>query len=164
MEPLCVSPAQAPLLTDCEVYGDGCGEGAGAFSCICSFGSRLNTSALIQVQRHLPSEGGGEWWGETPSPGYSSRSLGLGAMHVPLPTSQTGPFLKQGKKKKAQFENLLPKEGYTCGRGSGECGARLWGRGGLAGTDWEDLAPVRFSSRGLPGSVRGREAGEDCLV
>lgn len=67
------------------------------------------------------------------------------------------------KKKKAQFENLLPKEGYTCGRGSGECGARLWGRG-LAGTDWEDLAPVRFSSRGLPGSVRGREAGEDCLV
>lgn len=99
--------------------------------------------------------------GENPSPGYSSRSLGPCMSLFPHP--RLGPSSSKGKKKKAQFENLLPKEGYTCGRGSGECGARLWGRG-LAGTDWEDLAPVRFSSRGLPGSVRGREAGEDCLV
>jgi hypothetical protein len=37
-------------------------------------------------------------------------------------------------KEKAQFENLLPKEGHTCGRGNGgECGARFCGGGGGGG-------------------------------
>lgn len=76
-----------------------------------------------------------------------------GAVHIPLPISQTRLFPKK-EKKKAQFENLLPKEGYTCGRGSGEFGTRLWGRG-LAGSDGEDLAHVLSSPRGLPDSVGG---------
>lgn len=104
--------------------------------------------------------------GETPSPGYSSRSLGLGAMHVPLPTSQTGPFLKQGKKKKKKrsLKTCCQRKGTLVEEEVESVGPDCGGGGGLAGTDWEDLAPVRFSSRGLPGSVRGREAGEDCLV
>lgn len=92
--------------------------------------------------------GGG---GRNPSPGCSSGSYGLGEPRISL-----SPYPRLGssprKKKKTQFENLLPKEGYTCGRGSGEFGARLWGRG-LAGTDGEDLAHVLSSPRGLPDSV-----------
>lgn len=90
--------------------------------------------------------------------------MGLGGGHVYPSPQGTRPFPKQGKKKKkkAQFENLLLKEGYTCGRGSGDFGARLWGRG-LAGTDWEDLAPVLSSPRGLPGSVGGRKLERTAL-
>lgn len=88
--------------------------------------------------------------GETPLGGYSSRSLG--SVHMPFPRDYA---LSQARiKRGAQFKNLLLKEGYACGRGSGEFGARLWGRG-LAGTDWEDLAPCLSSPRGLPGSVGG---------
>lgn len=95
-------------------------------------------------------------WGESLSGVLLRKLWAWGAVHVPLPISQTRLFPKKERKKKAQFENLLPKEGYTCGRGSGEFGARLWGRG-LAGTDVEDLAHVLSSPRGLPDSVRGGE-------
>lgn len=120
------------------------------------------------MQRHLPSEGsGGMGGGRNPSPGCSSGSYGLGEPCISLsPYPRLGFSPRKKKKKKPQFENLLPKEGYACGRGSGEFGARLWGRG-LAGTDGEDLAHVLSSPKGLPDSVGGggggREIREDCL-
>lgn len=102
--------------------------------------------------------------GRNPSPGCSFGSYELGELCISLsPYPRLGSSPRKRERKKAQFKNLLPKEGYTCGRGSGEFGDRLWGRG-LAGTDGEDLAHVLSSPRGLPGSVRGREIREDCLV
>lgn len=81
------------------------------------------------------------------------------AMHLcfqrlyPSPTNpRLGP---SASKEKAQFENLLPKEAYTCGRGSGEFGARLWGEG--ASRDWlrgfGSCLVLHIYKLGLPGSL-----------